>query len=408
MKKLYFILLIVPFIAKSQNLLVDNFSYPTNTRVLVAQINTGAPTFSFTSSNHSTTSLGGELDIFTVLTSSSLNPVQMDVFENGFGTKTLEMNQGTGEVGTLGLTWDGVDGSTNINYTGLGGRSVSNCGTLGFNYYTDFGSSNQMTVKLTIFTDATHASEITRVFNGTGGTTGINFATANLPLSGLTTVAGSAGPANLTNIGAIHLDFSFNTNGVDFLIDDVEFACPISLPVTLSAFNVNSNTDKNILTWNIESVNNLNKFIIEKSYNGSTFTAIGETSYTSLKSNYTYADKKSTQTVYYRLKMLDFDGTFKNSQIVKVAPNTKNQDVSVTTTVIKDKIQLLIKATEKKEYLINIVDVTGKSLLTKRVNATQGINVVDINDVKDIATGLVMLTVQSTDAERQTFKLFKQ
>ncbi len=408
MKKLYFILLFVPFIAKSQNLLIDNFTYPLNTRVLVAQITSGAPTFSFTSSNRSTTSLGSELDIFTVLTSSSLNPVQMDVFENGFGTRTLEMNQGTGEVGTLGLTWDGVDGSTNINYTGLGGRSISSCGALSFNYYTDFGASNQMTVKLTIFTDATHSSEVTRVFNGTGGTTGISFASANLPLSALTAVAGSAGPANLANIGAIHLDFSFNTNGVDFLIDDVEFACPITLPVTLGAFNVNSNTDKNILTWNTQAVSNLNKFIIERSYNGSAFTAIGETSYTSLKADYTYADKKYTQTVYYRLKMLDFDGTFKTSQIVKVVPNTKNQDISVTTTVIKDKIQLLIKATEKKEYVVTVVDVTGKSLLTKRIVTAQGINVVDINDVKNIATGMVLLTVQSNNAERQTFKLLKQ
>jgi hypothetical protein len=408
MKKIYLFLLFVPFIAKSQNLLIDNFSYPTNTRVLVAQINTGAPTFSFTSSNHSTTSIGGELDIFTVLTGSSLNPVQMDVFENGFGTKTLEMNQGTGEVGTLGLTWDGVDGSTNINYTGLGGRSVSNCGSFSFNYYTDFGPSNQMTVKLTIYTDATHASETTRTFNGTGGTTGISFATANLALSSLTAVAGSAGPANLGNIGAVHLDFSFNTNGVDFLIDDVEFACPITLPVTLSAFNVNSNTDKNILTWNTQSANNLNKFIIERSYNGSNFTAIGEVSYSSLKADYTFADKKYNQVVYYRLKMLDFDGSFKNSQVVKVAPNTKNQDISLTSNVIGNKIQLLIRATEKKEYVINIADVSGRSLLTKRIIVTQGMNIVDIPNLPNMATGLAMLTVQSNDTEKQTFKLLKQ
>jgi hypothetical protein len=407
MKKILFLIMLSPLLSLSQNLLVDQFTFPINSKTLVAQLTTLGSPFAFTATTNSTTTLGGELDITSVLTGSFSAPIQMDVFENGYNSRTLEMDQGTGELGTITLKWDGINNSTLINYTGLASKSVSNCGLLSFNYYTDFGPSSQMTVKLTLYSNANSASEFTKVFNGTGGTTGINFATGLMPLSSLTQVAGFANPVNLSNVGAITMNFSFNTNGVDFLIDDVEFACPTSLPIKLTNFNVNATTDKNVITWATGSASNMHKFLIEKSIDGGNFTAIGEVDYNNSINNYVFNDKKYNTIVYYRIKMLEYGGTFKNSNIISVKPNQKNNDISITSNVIDNQIQVVINSKEQKEYFLQLVDINGKQLVKKRFVASKGVNVFYVNDLQQIPSGVLMLQVQSNINDRQVFKLLK-
>ena len=77
-----------------------------------------------------------------------------------------------------------------------------------------------------------------------------------------------------------------------------------------------------MLTWKTDQELNTDKFIIERSINGSQYSAIGSVSSANTPGvhNYAYTDQDinslGTDIVYYRLKQIDIDGHYTFSKIV--------------------------------------------------------------------------------------------
>lgn len=104
---------------------------------------------------------------------------------------------------------------------------------------------------------------------------------------------------------------------------------PAALPVSLTAFNATLTNGQTQLKWATASEKNNDRFEIERSLNGRTFEAIGSVKGNGNASaviNYAFADAKPAPgTNYYRLKQVDFDGTFAYSKIVTVKNNQSAQ-----------------------------------------------------------------------------------
>jgi len=93
-----------------------------------------------------------------------------------------------------------------------------------------------------------------------------------------------------------------------------------TLPIELVDFNVQNFKTYNILKWSTATEYNNEKFEIEKSDNGNTWIKLDEVKGAGMsvtQMNYSYIDYNPNTTDYYRIKQIDFDGTFSYSPIVK-------------------------------------------------------------------------------------------
>jgi hypothetical protein len=90
------------------------------------------------------------------------------------------------------------------------------------------------------------------------------------------------------------------------------------LPVRLVSFYVKAVEADAKLNWDIADASNFSHFEVERSENGKRFETIGRINGNPLKNRYEYLDNRSLfhgELLYYRLRMVDRDGSFAYSKI---------------------------------------------------------------------------------------------
>lgn len=170
------------------------------------------------------------------------------------------------------------------------------------------------------------------------------------------------------------------------------------LPITLEYFSVKQGDDKNVLNWKADAPSNFSHFEIERSTDGRNFSAIGKVPLGN-ESTYSFTDNniKGSNLLYYRLKMVDLDDSYKYSAIV-TARNGDNNRMTVNPNPAKDFIS--VNGLTKKGEL-TITDISGKLLRRQVVNG-QSISF----PIDNLKNGLYLL--QYFDGEqRKTMKFIK-
>jgi hypothetical protein len=137
-----------------------------------------------------------------------------------------------------------------------------------------------------------------------------------------------------------------------------------ALPVRLLEFKAQAGINVINVSWNVSSEDRLSHYVIERSTDGRTFNSIGNR--TALNSTspltYTFTDLTPNNGVnYYRLKMVDQDGAFKFSAIVRVDMNDKNRSVTVFPNPVTGKtISIQFNNLPKDQYEISVYIITGQ------------------------------------------------
>jgi len=112
------------------------------------------------------------------------------------------------------------------------------------------------------------------------------------------------------------------SNGV--VIDDFEIDGPLNtpLPVDITEFSGDYKDSKVILTWHTNSETNCKGFEVQRSLDGESFEILGwrdGNGSTGKPNNYSFNDDDiRAATQYYRLKQVDFDGSYEYSDIIQV------------------------------------------------------------------------------------------
>ena len=161
-----------------------------------------------------------------------------------------------------------------------------------------------------------------------------------------------------------------------------------------SSFGVkNINIATTLLTFTTASERDNDYFSIERSNDGATFTEIGRVTgsgTTNEKQDYTYTDALPLKGInYYRLKQLDFDGTFSYSGVVSVMMGRTTTFV-VSPSPASDllKVRFEEPTTEAGNY--EIFDQMGRLVLTGEVSAES----IELNlEVNVLTTGTYVLRV---------------
>ena len=173
------------------------------------------------------------------------------------------------------------------------------------------------------------------------------------------------------------------------------------LPLRLLNFKGNYNNRANILTWATSNEVNTSSFEIERSIDGQSFYSIG--SVASLNSNsavktynFTDANLTSTFTFYYRIKMIDADGAFAYSSVVKL-----NKAGKAIFQVQPNPIEnSTVKVYGSNMKQAKIIDMNGKVLLNQPISNPEQASFI----MNNIAKGVYMINVISTDGISQTDK----
>ena len=174
---------------------------------------------------------------------------------------------------------------------------------------------------------------------------------------------------------------------------------------------VKNNVDLNWSTG--EEINNKG-FDIERSSNGKTFEKIAfvkGAGNSNLINNYSLMDgnafeKTNVSTLFYRLKQLDFNGESTYSNTVIVKKDIENNDqVFVYPNPFKDKLNIDVTTLAKGEITLQIIDISGKIIETKKADVLPGNNSI-LFDTNHLVNGIYMMNIVGEGINKK-FKVIK-
>lgn len=195
-----------------------------------------------------------------------------------------------------------------------------------------------------------------------------------------TTVAANA---TITNKAAIYFDYNAPviTNTAGTLIK--EFTV---VPLKLISFSAVPQTDNTTtLYWNTANEINTKQFVIEQSSDGSKFNPISNVMAKG-KANNNYSANvagANSSLAYYRLKIVDNDGNFSYSPILKIDRRKNVAGFSILTNPVKDVI--ILNTIDRSLHNTQCSIINTQGAVVKNFVIKQGSQIIDI---KDLPTGI--------------------
>jgi len=244
---------------------------------------------------------------------------------------------------------------------------------------------------------------VLRVFNVT--LEGSGFTLLNQPNNAIAPNAQTSFQVAYTpsSLGASHAKISFGCS--DLLDSRFDFSIKAkavaALPVDLIAFSAeNYRNFKVKLAWKTAKELNNDYFSIERSDTGKNWIEIGQITGAGTidsEQSYLFYDENPLEGLnYYRLKQLDFDGTFTYSSIELVWLNIKDKVTKVYPNPVAN--MLNIDADFKAIQAVNIHDSNGRFLATYSSNRI---------DFEDYHSGVYYIQITFVSGEIEWHKVVK-
>lgn len=176
------------------------------------------------------------------------------------------------------------------------------------------------------------------------------------------------------NAAASRWEISFDVTGFSGFFVKTQL---YPLPLHLLDFSVRNHSGCNLLYWQTGEEVNVREFSIEKSSNPTDFSAIGTKAAAGSGNNsYSFRDCAPTHGMaYYRLKMIDNDGQYKFSPVIRIN-NTAERNLTVFPNPAKDKTHISFLDFSLLNSKVEVLDVSAK--LVKQVVLTSYSYVLDI------------------------------
>jgi hypothetical protein len=202
------------------------------------------------------------------------------------------------------------------------------------------------------------------------------------------------------NLGAVSRDtVVVNSNGTP-------------LPVKLKSFKASSTSGGTQLSWVTERENGNDYFVIERSEDGTNFTAIGtidgQEQSTVLK-EYTLLDPQAaTGIVYYRLRQVSVDGRGSYLQTVTISGKALiGNGITYFPNPVRNSFTVQVRQKESGLMKINLYSLDGRLVKQKQLMKQEELVSTGM-DIRELGKGVYMLEVMIDDKLRETMKLIKQ
>jgi hypothetical protein len=177
-----------------------------------------------------------------------------------------------------------------------------------------------------------------------------------------------------------------------------------TLPVIMDGFTATLNTNHTVtLDWNTQMEVNFSHFTIERSVDGTNWEAIGTVQAkgnSAVQTNYTFTDEQpATGTNYYRLALVNLDDTYTYSE-QKVIETEAAARVSFFPNPAHDFVNVSLAGSTGKTVTVLLTSIGGRLMQEKTANAGNG--AVVSFPIRDVASGMYILTVVNPDGSRQS------
>ena len=190
----------------------------------------------------------------------------------------------------------------------------------------------------------------------------------------------------------------------------------IALPLDLLTFSGSlQNNSTVLLKWKTENEINISHFQVERSIDGNHYNAIGTISsngnnITGSVFNYSFTDidaaNQQSLLLYYRLKVVDRDGSFKYSGIITISLADITGKMTVSPNPAISEVKVNISAPAEGRILWKLIDNTGRVVLQNSENVRKGYGNNFTINISKLSRGSYYLSVSGANID-QKIKLQK-
>lgn len=229
------------------------------------------------------------------------------------------------------------------------------------------------------------------------------------------TINSSCGCASISNQGTVT-----GSNFVTLNTDDPDTG-PVGdatitllnlfpLPVRLLELKAQPRSNAIDLSWTVSHEENLSRYEIEKSNRGRDFTSIGTVAARNSLAGFTYGFTDLSPFAgnnFYRLKMIDADGHYSYSSVIRVNLNAGDADVKVFPNPVKQNlVNLQFSNLVRGAYEVSLYNSGGQIVFRKTIqhdggsvskvltlpgNTSAGLYTIKIQSVNEVFTQILMI-----------------
>ncbi|MFT6512904.1 MAG: hypothetical protein ACJAX1_001476 [Neolewinella sp.] len=298
--------------------------------------------------------------------------------------------------------------SASSNIPEIVGCSSNTCGTL--TYATGEPFSIGVTDELYAFSDTdgdptNGVTEIYSVWFWNNSLSGNEDPTGDFPNAIKLEISGDFGNVDFKDI--LRDDFvsksdfedpiNYTQNTINEVLSTAPFTANLVLPTELTRFYANEARKSGIrLNWETATETDNEKFEVERSTDGVTFSIIGEvqgTGSTVEHQTYSLVDNAPVfGTNYYRLKQLNFDGRFEYSEIINVLNTDSDQQRGhfYPNPSHSGNVSLDYYSATNSSLNVSVFDVSGALMFRQNNQAVEGANNLKL-DLTTLGRGLYII-----------------
>ncbi|HEY4964789.1 MAG TPA: T9SS type A sorting domain-containing protein, partial [Puia sp.] len=306
-------------------------------------------------------------------------------------------------IGTGNVVANGNTGNSTVTIDGSGGGGAggsiliyANSGQAGITARAnggDGGSNNPLSLGAT-----QHGP-------GGGGGGGVIFSNSALNVASTVTQGStgiSTGTSGTNSFGAADGFPGVLTQTFPFaqLPPKMQICQVMILPVTLLNFTASYISDNNVkVSWSTTNELNADYFEVERSTDAISFLGVervnADESLIPVHS-YNVNDQLfniNSDIVFYRLRIVDKDGKFSYSKVIAIKLEQSENVLSVFPNPLNDYTTLSIYATKPATGMIRLIDNTGKQLMIRSFNVSNGSNSVLVDQLGYLPKGIYVIQV---------------
>lgn len=178
------------------------------------------------------------------------------------------------------------------------------------------------------------------------------------------------------------------------------------LPVHLVSFSGRAESGYNLLEWTVDNEENFDRYVIERSGDGTAYSSIGEVrgANDGRLHQYSFRDNSPLTRNFYRLKMVDIDGSFEYSTIVRVQQESVTElTMQVLPNPVRGDMKLAVTARESSSATVYIAGVGGAILRQQQVQVNRGMTVFNIA-TSNLSKGTYLVELRMDNGERRVMR----
>lgn len=184
----------------------------------------------------------------------------------------------------------------------------------------------------------------------------------------------------------------------------------VALPATLTSFTASVINKTIALNWQTTQQFNVSYYEVEKSDNAQTYYAIEKLYANNNQTTFAYTDKNISyynKPIFYRLKVVDKDGSYKYSSVVQTKVHTKNNFVSTLYPTIVTNGTIItaeILSENNKNITLSITDINGRVVQRNNFSVQKGTNKINFTINAAIKSNWLFARFNAVDMQ-QTISL---